>query len=155
MTNVYLMERADGLIKIGRSRTPRSRRIAVQYEVKQKVELLKIFPVGKLHPHAVERKAHDLLVEKRIIGEWFETSFDEASLAIKEAIGFVKENGTTFKTRVFHGVITPKEFSYISIPLPESLYNSYKQLSADYRRTVSNQILVALEFAIENPEYLS
>lgn len=154
MTNVYIMQREDGLIKIGRSRTPSYRRRAVQAQVKQKVELLKFFPVGDLPSHCVERKAHDLLLENRIIGEWFETSFQQAVDAIKTAISFVKKNGTNFKTRVFRDGKPSEPIKYFSLPFPKELYHAYQQLSKEHRRTVSNQILVALEFAIENPEYL-
>lgn len=154
MTNVYIMQREDGLIKIGRSRTPSNRRVTVQAEVKQKVELLKFFPVGDLPSHCVERKAHDLLLENRVIGEWFETSFQQAASAIKNSISFVKKNGTNFNTRAFRDGKPSVPVKYFNVPLPKELYNAYKNLSKEHRRTVSNQILVALEFAIENPEYL-
>jgi predicted GIY-YIG superfamily endonuclease len=66
---VYLMQRADGLYKIGHSRKPRRRVWAIRYQARQKVWLVTQLPV--CNALGVERAMQIHHAAKRVSGEWF------------------------------------------------------------------------------------
>ncbi len=82
--SVYVMAAENGQRKIGRSKNLESRLIAIRGVARCPVELE--FHCEPTHESvAVERITHFLLKDKRIDGEWFSVSLEEARNAIIEA----------------------------------------------------------------------
>ena len=77
MKNVYVVEKENGLVKIGVSENVKSRIATLSMQGGFKVKNL--YATEKCSNHYnLERIIHANLRDKRRIGEWFEMSFEEA-----------------------------------------------------------------------------
>lgn len=83
MSNVYVMKNELGLVKIGKSKNPLSRRRALRLASGLSVEIERVFEFN--NAHAVEQAAHILLAAHRRSGEWFDVSVEDAIEAVKQA----------------------------------------------------------------------
>lgn len=83
---IYVMgEPSNGIMKVGITYDTAQRLRNIRYSYPANVELLWEQEVGKI-ARSVEAAAHRTLAERRIIGEWFRVTLDEAILAIECAI---------------------------------------------------------------------
>jgi hypothetical protein len=82
---VYVLERDDGVSKIGISRNPKRRRGQIAQASPDKISLARTFRVGHVAVH-VEAGAKHLLEPLRIRGEWFRCVPGLAALAVEVAI---------------------------------------------------------------------
>ena len=83
--HVYILQRPDGLIKIGFSTDPtkRLRSLETQGGFDAASAWVSV-PVE--NAKAVEAKAHEKLAEHRVIGEWFKADFDDAIQTVIDAL---------------------------------------------------------------------
>jgi len=88
---VYLIQKADNLIKIGCTINPKERIAAIQTHTGE--YFLNIFISNKtVHYKAIERKMHSIYKESRMIGEWFDIDYQSAKKMIES---FVEIHGKT------------------------------------------------------------
>lgn len=84
MSQVYIIEASNGLLKIGVSNHPHGRlatlRTALPYDLR----------VARTWPHhnayQIERAAHEALLDFRVKREWFNATVEQAIAAIEHAI---------------------------------------------------------------------
>jgi transcriptional regulator with XRE-family HTH domain len=83
--HVYIVQRPDGLIKIGFSTDPtkRLRSLETQGGFDAASAWVSV-PVE--NAKAVEAKAHEKLAEHRVIGEWFKADFDDAIQTVVDVL---------------------------------------------------------------------
>ena len=95
--HVYILQRPDGLIKIGFSTDPtkRLRSLETQGGFDAASAWVSV-PVE--NAKAVEAKAHEKLAEHRVIGEWFKADFDDAIQTVIDALSgkFADEIGASW-----------------------------------------------------------
>lgn len=96
--NVYAIQTEAGHrpIKIGVSKHPRSRLEALTDCQPFEASIVHVAEIGPGMAHAVETAAHAILKAKRLRGEWFNVTADQAVSAINLAIEAV-ERGETVK----------------------------------------------------------
>jgi hypothetical protein len=82
---VYVLERADGVSKIGISNNPKRRRSQIAQAGPDKLTIARIFRVGHVAVH-VEACAKAMLEPLRIRGEWFRCVPGLAILAVETSI---------------------------------------------------------------------
>lgn len=92
--HVYILQRPDGLLKIGFSTDPttRLRNLETQGGFSASSAWVSV-PTEKAK--SAERKAHKKLSEHRVIGEWFDAGFDDALGAVLDALSDSKSDGDT------------------------------------------------------------
>jgi len=95
--HVYVVERPDGLVKIGKTGNidARIRALSLQggFEPKQ------IWSSGLIRNAAlVERMSHAALSDFRVIGEWFDCSFGAAVAVVDSSMDFEREINQTLKS---------------------------------------------------------
>jgi hypothetical protein len=83
--NVYVIESAGGMCKIGRATNPAQRMRDLSTGHPYTLTLPHVFEVGE-KASVVECSAHFALAEKRMTGEWFSVSADEAARVIRNII---------------------------------------------------------------------
>jgi hypothetical protein len=83
---VYVMQGRD-CVKVGFSKNPQARRVSLQSRNTGVLSVAAEFPVDDAR--AVESAAHKMLSERRLEGEWFDASVDEAVAVIRQAIEIV------------------------------------------------------------------
>ena len=82
--HVYAIQRPDGQVKIGTSTAPTARIRSI--ETQGGFASVNVFVSEPLEDaRAVERASHELLSDRRAIGEWFDVLFDEAVAAVRES----------------------------------------------------------------------
>lgn len=86
---VYVIGAEDGPQKIGVANDPQSRRAMLQTGNPSLLGVAAAVPVARRHALAVEKQAHRILKSKRIRGEWFNVSPEEAADAIRLAVDAV------------------------------------------------------------------
>ena len=94
--HVYVIERPDQLVKIGKTKNPakRVRSICLQGGF----EPNRVFVTDALRNAAfVERATHHALSEFRVIGEWFNCSFSTATAVVDCAIDFERQLNSALK----------------------------------------------------------
>lgn len=79
--DLYVMQNAHGLIKIGRSSTPTRRRLQLEQQTHCPIEIISVLPAFGHH----EERVHLLLSQFSLGGEWFSGS-QEAKDAINAAL---------------------------------------------------------------------
>ncbi len=82
---VYVIGAADGPQKIGSAVNPASRRMMLQVGNPAILAVAYAHPVSRALVFKVEHRAHGLLADKRVRGDWFDVSPEEAVAAIREA----------------------------------------------------------------------
>lgn len=85
MTYLYVIAHPSGWRKIGYSQDPVRR--ANQHQSKSGAPLIGEAVVECANPKHAEKKAHRILHDRRIMGEWFNVSRQEAVTAIESASG--------------------------------------------------------------------
>jgi hypothetical protein len=88
---VYAISDEKSKIKIGVSGHPPSRVKQLQFECRNKLTLLHSLKCQENEAYRIERTAHRLIENKKVSGEWFEVSADEAINAIKDAAETVRK----------------------------------------------------------------
>jgi hypothetical protein len=81
---VYVMVTTDGAVKIGRSRDPEARRHAVEWSGPGRLALAYATPVRDDGSY-VESEVHRSLSDRRLNGEWFSVTPEDAVSAVKAA----------------------------------------------------------------------
>jgi hypothetical protein len=83
---VYILVRVDRCkIGLSRSAVRRTRAIKVQGGIED-ARLHLAFPVARSLAATIEDRAHEVLAGRRIMGEWFRVTVDEAAEAVEQAI---------------------------------------------------------------------
>lgn len=85
--NVYVIASDGGMCKIGVAGDPKSRLNSLSTGHPYGLEVAETFVVEDGRARDIERKAHDILADKRLKGEWFSVSPLEAIAAVRTAIG--------------------------------------------------------------------
>ena len=83
--DLYVMQAACGLVKIGRSADPESRRIMLVKKLRQSIYLVAVLP-GR---GADEEALHIKLRRHLVIGEWFYGT-DKGKVAVAKTLGLLK-----------------------------------------------------------------
>lgn len=97
--HVYVISSSVGNVKIGMSIDPEGRRDALQANTG--VALRLVSQTKRLdHAQLVERTAHKLLASKRMFGEWFDVTPDEAIAAVQNAIDLVDSGAAVSHPRL-------------------------------------------------------
>jgi Meiotically up-regulated gene 113 len=81
---VYLMKRRDGAVKVGISCSPKSRRGQLESELGINISIDSIWAVDGI-ARDVERRAHRILRQDQIQGEWFGVEIPDAVSAVMQA----------------------------------------------------------------------
>jgi hypothetical protein len=89
--SVYIIKSVSDLIKIGISFNPDGRLRGLQTANGEKLKLIYVEPLQKGLARFVERSAHHILSHKRVEGEWFNASTDEAIYVVKTATWIVRD----------------------------------------------------------------
>ncbi|KAA1057171.1 GIY-YIG nuclease family protein [Azospirillum argentinense] len=89
-TSVYVIAGDTGPVKIGVSINPKNRLSSVQNGHPHKLALRHVVPVAEAY--RIEGAVHAALADKRLNGEWFDVTADEARSAIDHAIETLKPN---------------------------------------------------------------
>lgn len=77
--NVYVIASEGGMCKIGKANDPAGRMTALSTGHPFKLTLAHVFPLNSdSEAYDIERRAHEALKGKRMQGEWFSVSADEA-----------------------------------------------------------------------------
>ncbi len=84
---IYVIGPLVGLQKVGLATDPQSRLATFQTASPFDLVLHAAFPVPFGDAHAIERRAHRLLVRSCVRNEWFETTPADAISAVKAAFG--------------------------------------------------------------------
>ena len=84
VSQIYVIAAGDNTVKIGIARDPEKRRIALQTGHYAPLKLAFSSPCKR--PAVVEHLVHESLASKRLYGEWFSASPQEAQQAISEVI---------------------------------------------------------------------
>jgi DNA-binding XRE family transcriptional regulator len=83
-SHIYVIAAGDNAVKIGIARDPEKRRASLQ--TSHYIPLKIAFSAPCKRPAVVERLVHESLASKRLYGEWFNASPQEAQQAISEVI---------------------------------------------------------------------
>lgn len=80
--HIYVMGAENGRIKIGISKNVEERARVIGLE--KEVGILNVYKTKLCsNPYAIERLCHEHFNDKRIVGEWFDISFDDAVSVVK------------------------------------------------------------------------
>src|SRR4051812_36812138 len=88
-SNVYVIGSEGGPYKIGIAGDLRVRLSGIQTGSHTKVSVMFSIQVPAVDAPRIERRAHKVLEEFRLLGEWFETSLEHATLTIMEASAYI------------------------------------------------------------------
>jgi hypothetical protein len=110
--NVYIIGAEGGPRKIGISDNPARRLITLGASSKRPLSVLASYPRGA-DARTVERVAHKLLVEKRLGGEWFDVTDEQAEAAVRDAISLVDNGDLTILDNGTHRVLMPLPVSML------------------------------------------
>lgn len=99
---VYVIKSNGGPVKVGISANPLKRSRMLELGGPYSMSVVQVW--DSEYAREVEKLAHGILLTKRLRGEWFEVSVDEAIAAIDQAIRSVVEYGRAAK------------FVYVRIP---------------------------------------
>lgn len=91
---VYVIGPVDGPQKIGFADDPKDRLSLFQTGNHARLSVNYSLPLARVDVRRVEQCAHFLLQERRVRGEWFDVSPEEASDAISKAVKFVRSGWT-------------------------------------------------------------
>lgn len=83
-TFVYIIERADGKVKIGISKNPKRRRCTLQSSTPDRLRLHKSYRTAGAAQK--ETGVHDLLEPWRVSGEWFSCGHRAAEIAVEAVL---------------------------------------------------------------------
>ncbi|GAC1508460.1 MAG: hypothetical protein NVS1B6_15850 [Steroidobacteraceae bacterium] len=83
---VYIATQPNGLYKIGYSRNPEQRRLTLSAVEKAPVWMFRSFARPAGDAYEIEQRAHAILSEYCVHGEWYAVSFKRAVWAIERAI---------------------------------------------------------------------
>lgn len=84
---IYAMRSESGPVKIGRSVNVKARRSNIQSDHGYKLSIVHVEPVAEdLCPNDAERECHRVLRDRRLLGEWFDATDEEAIMAIKKGL---------------------------------------------------------------------
>src|SRR5579884_12285 len=97
---VYAITAREQAIKIGRAIDPAARRDDLQTSHYEFLRVAYAIECGIAEAPAVERQAHILLMDRRLAGEWFDISVDEAKAAIDKALAAVRAGITMLPPRM-------------------------------------------------------
>lgn len=97
MRHLYAISDGAGAVKIGVSGKVQHRLRALQVSHARALTLICSFPV--LEAKHAERYVHTLLADKRLLGEWFDITADEARTAIEAALGATAPDAPGFPLR--------------------------------------------------------
>ena len=92
---VYVIGDEAGRHKIGVSATPERRRAHLQTERKTKLTLVATYQSPTGRGWAIESKAHALLSDCRLSGEWFAVTADQAMETVQRALEMVEATPPT------------------------------------------------------------
>lgn len=95
--NVYIIAEQDGPRKIGISDDPVNRILSLQAG-RSPLSVVASYLRDGGDAGIVERIAHRLLKEKRVVGEWFDVIDDQAIAAVREAIALVDSGDLSILT---------------------------------------------------------
>lgn len=142
---VYVITSVDGPTKIGISHQPEHRRMHLQSQFKDRfLQLVHVADTEGLPALMVERKAHDLLAQVRVHGEWFDVDADRAIAAIDEAISAVRAAGVPPISQPKQKTTTLTTW-HLRVTLESSAMRRVEQLARDEKRSLSNLAGLLLE----------
>lgn len=130
---IYVM-RSAGRVKIGISKRPLERRHQLQTALTESISLDEYWSIDGGLARDVERRAHNILKDRLIVGEWFDAGISDAVSAVMQA---ASELGLT---------LTPFEAKYepyISVRLDKGLKKAFEDAARRQRQTVSGWLLQA------------
>jgi len=102
---LYVMRRGDGVLKLGHSQDPAFRKKQLggpDLELVHETDFI-------THAERAERLAHKVLANKRIRGEWFKATLEQALEAIQIAIRQAQELGACVAHKENHQVQLSRE----------------------------------------------
>lgn len=115
---VYVIEKEDSKVKVGFSQTPELRIKTLQRSGGFRITNYKIFGPFQ-NGCEVETRIHHKLAEQRLIGEWFDISFDEAVSVAENIADEFGDKNTREKeeTDIWHvfSTICPASTEIVSI----------------------------------------
>jgi hypothetical protein len=88
---VYIIAAAVDAIKVGVAKNVQRRLKALQTGQHRKLSIFYELSCSRAEAYAVECRAHRLLKERLLEGEWFQVSPEEGKLAIEKAMAYMHE----------------------------------------------------------------
>ena len=89
--HVYILQRPDGLIKVGFSTDPTKR--LRNLETQGGFDAVNAWvSIPSENAKSAEHKAHESMADRRVIGEWFNVEFDDALNAVLAALAAKNEH---------------------------------------------------------------
>ena len=84
--SIYVIGGDSGPMKIGISNRPEARAAELRYAARKSLKVLAQVDRGQRDARLVERLAHEILSGRRVSGEWFDVTAEEAIAVIHEAV---------------------------------------------------------------------
>lgn len=90
---VYVIAAGEEAVKVGRARDPKQRLRELQTSHYQRLSIVHVRGFSEVEAAALERRAHQVLAEYRMTGEWFKVKPQTALEAIEAAIETISREG--------------------------------------------------------------
>lgn len=108
---VYVICANDRTVKIGIARDVGKRLKALQTANSERLLLHSFTECSEQEAISTEREAHYILKEKRMVGEWFCITPEEAQITINKALDSVRNNKTEFDAHKRERVLRKEAYS--------------------------------------------
>ena len=132
--SLYVIGGETGPLKIGISGDVAQRVATLQYDVSPTLRAHhQVRPTGDAR--LVERVAHQLLAAKRLRGEWFDVSIEEAIAAVEQAIALVDAGDLSLAPD------PDPNIRATTIKLPVAVLTALKSMAVE-RRVPTNDLMV-------------
>lgn len=89
LQSIYVMEAPTGECKIGIAEDPNKRLVGLCSSIPRGEIKLRFASEPSHHAWMFEKRAHEVLADKRLNGEWFDISADEATKLVRKIIDYV------------------------------------------------------------------
>jgi len=100
--NVYVIASEGGMCKIGKANDPQKRVRELSTGSPYRLTVAHTFPLeSQFRCFEVERAAHERLAEKRMSGEWFNVTADEAADAVRAEIAKLDQSNSVDRRPAF------------------------------------------------------
>jgi len=130
---VYVIRQRADLSKVGISISPRRRLSDLTRERKTKLHLDFVGETKDGDARKIERRAHQILSERRVDGEWFAT---DVSAAVEAVIAAANDLGFTIAENMAYADVR----AMLGIRLAPDLKAALERAAKADRRTVSNLV---------------
>lgn len=146
-SHLYVIQREDGLVKIGVAKDPKSRARQLRKRYEMQMDLVKTFPIWKAYD--VEAEAHYRLIDRQAFGEWFKVPASVAVETIEEILALPLLFPCMGRERV-------KKFSRktgritVEVALDPDVYEKLARVATLRRRPAPGLLVPVIERAVKD-----